>query len=370
MRVIMAAAGTGGHINPAIAIANKIKKEEPDSEIIFIGAFVGLEKDLVPRAGYELKQIESYGIARKPTTTNIKNFHKTINTSVVQAKKIIKEFKPDLIIGTGGYVCVSVGIAARLLKVPYIIHESNVLPGIATKLIARRAKKVLLGFEEAKEKLPRGTKVVVTGTPTKVEKIELTPEEIKAKKKELGFDPEKPLVIVFGGSQGAKSINLTMEEIIRKKINKTYQLMWAVGPTQYPIVKADLAKENIDIEHLENIQAANYIYNMEEILNISDLAVSRSGAMAITELEKIGTPAIFIPFPFAAENHQEYNARALEKEGAAKVILDKDLNYEILDKTILDIISDKSTLEKMSKNIAKLSVKKPEDLIYKELKVD
>ena len=251
----------------------------------------------------------------------------------------------------------------------YVIERDR-NKGIATKLIARRAKKVLLGFEEAKEKLPRGTKVVVTGTPTKVEKIELTPEEIKAKKKELGFDPEKPLVIVFGGSQGAKSINLTMEEIIRKKINKTYQLMWAVGPTQYPIVKADLAKENIDIEHLENIQAVNYIYNMEEILNISDLAVSRSGAMAITELEKIGTPAIFIPFPFAAENHQEYNARALEKEGAAKVILDKDLNYEILDKTILDIISDKSTLEKMSKNIAKLSVKKPEDLIYKELKVD
>ena len=118
----MAAAGTGGHINPAIAIANKIKKEEPDSEIIFIGAYVGLEKDLVPRAGYTLKQIESYGIARKPTPTNIKNFHKTVNTSVSQAKKIIKEFKPDLIIGTGGYVCVSVGIAARVLKVPYIIH--------------------------------------------------------------------------------------------------------------------------------------------------------------------------------------------------------------------------------------------------------
>ena len=183
MRVIMAAAGTGGHINPAIAIANKIKKEEPDSEIIFIGAYVGLEKDLVPRAGYTLKQIESHGIARKPTPTNIKNFYKTVNTSVSQAKKIIKEFKPDLIIGTGGYVCVSVGIAARVLKVPYIIHESNVLPGIATKLMARRAKKVLLGFEEAREKLPRSANTVVTGTPTKVEKIELTIEKIKKKKK-------------------------------------------------------------------------------------------------------------------------------------------------------------------------------------------
>ncbi len=370
MRVIMAAAGTGGHINPAIAIANKIKKEEPDSEIIFIGAYVGLEKDLVPRAGYTLKQIESHGIARKPTPTNIKNFYKTVNTSVSQAKKIIKEFKPDLIVGTGGYVCVSVGIAARVLKVPYIIHESNVLPGIATKLMARRAKKVLLGFEEAKTKLPRNVNTVVTGTPTKVEKIELTAEEIKEKKRELGFDPEKPLVIIFGGSQGARSINNTMEAIIRNKINKTYQLMWAVGPTQYPIVKEDLKKENIDIEHLDNIQAVNYIYNMEEVLNVSDLAVARSGAMTITELEKIGTPAIFIPFPYAAENHQEYNARALEKEEAAKVILDKDLNYEILDRTILDIISDKNTLKKMSKNIAKLSIKNPEDLIYKELKVD
>lgn len=370
MRVIMAAAGTGGHINPAIAIANKIKKEEPDSEIIFIGAYVGLEKDLVPRAGYELKQIESHGIARKLTAANLRNFHKTINTSVGQAKKIIKEFKPDLIIGTGGYVCVSVGIAARVLKVPYIIHESNVLPGVATKLMAKRAKKVLVGFKEAKDKLPKGTHVVVTGTPTKVEKIEMTDEQVKAKKKELGFDPEMPLVIVFGGSQGAKSINLTMEGIIKQKLNKTYQLMWAVGPEQYEIVKKDLEEDNINIEKLDRIQAVPYIYNMGEVLNVSDLAVVRSGAMTVTELEKIGTPAIFIPFPYAAENHQEYNARALEKEGAAKVILDKDINCDILDKTILEIISSKETLESMSKNIAKLSIKNPEDLIYKELKVD
>ena len=370
MRVIMAAAGTGGHINPAIAIANKIKKEEPDSEIIFIGAYVGLEKDLVPRAGYELKQIESHGIVRKPTFSNLKNFHKTINTSVVQAKKIIKEFKPDLIIGTGGYVCVSVGIAATVMKVPFIIHESNVLPGVATKMLAKKAKKILVGFKEAKEKLPRGTKVIVTGTPTKVEKVELTEKEVKEKKKELGFDPDMPLAIVFGGSQGAKSINITMEDIIKEKINKTYQLMWAVGPDQYKIVKEDLKKENIDIEHLERIQAVPYIYNMSEVLNVSDLAIVRSGAMTITELEKIGTPAIFIPFPYAAENHQEYNARALEDEGAAKVILDKDLNSEILDKTILEILSNEDTLKSMSKNIAKLSIKNPEDLIYKELKVD
>ena len=187
MKVVIAAAGTGGHINPGIAIANKIMTEQPNSKIIFIGTNRGLETKLVPRAGYELKTVESYGISRSLTLQNIKRLVKTIG-SIGEAKKILEEFKPDLVIGTGGYICISVCSAAKKIKIPYIIHESNVLPGVATKMLAKNAKKILVGFEEAKDRLPKAKKIVVTGTPTKVKKLNLTEDEIKEKKKKLGFN--------------------------------------------------------------------------------------------------------------------------------------------------------------------------------------
>ena len=218
MKVVIAAAGTGGHINPGIAIANKIMKEEPNSKIIFIGTPRGLEVNLVPRAGYELKTIDSYGISRELSFKNIKRLAKTLH-SITEAKNILRDFKPDLVIGTGGYICISVCLAAKKLTIPYIIHESNVLPGVATKLLAKKAKKILIGFKEAKDRLPKAKNIVYTGTPTKVKKLNLTDEEINKKKLELGFDLDKPLALVFGGSQGAQSINLSLTNIIKNKMN-------------------------------------------------------------------------------------------------------------------------------------------------------
>ena len=368
MKVVIAAAGTGGHINPGIAIANKIMKEEPNSKIIFIGTKRGLETNLVPRAGYELKTIDSYGISRELSLKNIKRLAKTIH-SITEAKNILKNFKPDLVIGTGGYICISVCTAAKRLKIPYIIHESNVLPGVATKMLSKNAEKILVGFEEAKNRLPKAKKIVFTGTPTKVKKLNLTKAQIDSKKQELGFTQEKPLVLVFGGSQGAQSINISMTNIIKNTMNTNYQIIWAAGPEQYEKVKQDLQKENIDIDKLKGIKVMPYIYNMEEIMNIADLIVSRSGAMTVTEIENVGKPAIFIPFPFAAENHQEYNARALEKQNAAKVILDKDLTAEALNATIIELTKDRKLLEQMGENAHKLSVENVEDKIYEELKM-
>ena len=313
MKVVIAAAGTGGHINPGIAIANKIMKEEPNSKIIFIGTSRGLETNLVPRAGYELKTIDAYGISREISIKNVKRLAKTIH-SITEAKSILKEFKPDLVIGTGGYICISVCMAAKKLKIPYIIHESNVLPGVATKMLSKKAEKILVGFKEAKDRLPKAKEIVCTGTPTKVKKMDFSQAEINNKKQELGFSKEKPLVLVFGGSQGAQSINKSMTDIIKNKLNENYQIIWAAGPEQYEKVKEDLQKENMDIDKINGIKIMPYIYNMEEIMNIADLIVSRSGAMTVTEIENVGKPAIFIPFPFAAENHQEYNARVLEKQ--------------------------------------------------------
>lgn len=367
MKIVIAAAGTGGHINPGIAIANKIMKEEPNSKIIFIGTPRGLEINLVPRAGYELKTIDSYGISRELSLKNIKRLAKTLH-SITEAKDILKDFKPDLVIGTGGYICVSVCLAAKKLSIPYIIHESNVLPGIATKMLSKKAQKILVGFKEAEDRLPKVKNIVYTGTPTKVKKLNFTELEINCKKRELGFSEDKPLVLVFGGSQGAQSINTSMTNIIKKQMNSNYQIIWAAGPEQYEKVEQELKNVNMDIDKLKGIRVMPYIYNMEEIMNIVDLVVSRSGAMTVTEIENVGKPAIFIPFPFAAENHQEYNARALEKNKAAKVILDKNLTAEALNATITQLTKDKEILEQMGDNAHKMSTQNVEDKIYKEIK--
>lgn len=368
MKVVIAAAGTGGHINPGIAIANKIMQEEPDSKIIFIGTNRGLENDLVPRAGYELKHIDSYGISRELSIKNIKRLYKTYK-SIGEAKKVLKDFKPDIVIGTGGYICISVGEAAKRLKIPVILHESNAFPGVAVKLLSKYAEKILLGFEEAKNRLPKANKLVVTGTPTKIKKINYSDQEKKEKLDSIQLKDKKlPIVLVFGGSQGAQSINNAILGIVEQKLNTNYQIIWAAGKGNYEQVKNELATKNIDIDSIENAKILPYIYNMQEMMNIADLVVCRSGAMTISEITILEKPAIFIPFPFAAENHQEYNARVLEKIGAAKIILDKDLNAQILNNQIGSIVANASILQSMGKNAGKIKIENVEDKIYSEIK--
>ena len=367
MKVVIAAAGTGGHINPGIAIANKIMEKEPDSKIIFIGTPRGLENDLVPRAGYELKTIDAYGINRKINLDNIKRLYKTTK-SVGEAKKILKEFKPDVVIGTGGYICVSVGIAANRLKIPIVLHESNAFPGVAIKLLSKKAKAVLLGFEDAKTRLPKAKNVVVTGTPTKIKSSKLTDEEKANLRSALMLKNELPLVLVFGGSQGARSINNAIIGIIENKLNKNYQIIWAAGKGNFENIKQQLAEKNMDIDNIENAKIMPYIYNMQEVMETSDLVVSRSGAMTITEISNLAKPAIFIPFPFATENHQEYNARVLEKVGAAKIILDKNLNYKNLNDTIELMVENKEQLKEMGKKAGRIANTNVEENIYNEIR--
>ena len=367
MRAIISAAGTGGHINPGIAIANKIMEKEKDSEIIFIGTNRGLENDLVPRAGYDLKTINAHGLERKLSIQNLKNLFETYK-SIGEAKKIIQEFKPDVLIGTGGYICVPTVMAARKMGIPVVLHESNAFPGIAVKLFKKKANKILVGFKDAKERLDNRENVVVTGNPIKLKKQNYTEAQKTKIKQELGLKLDKPVVLVFGGSQGAQSINRSFIEIIVNKKNKNYQIMWAAGPEQYDKIKNKLKEVNIDIDKIENAKIVPYIYNMEEVMNTADLVVCRSGAMTITEISVVGKPAIFIPFPFATENHQEYNARVLEKVGAAKIILDKDLNSEILGNTINRMVKDKDELKQMGENASRVAMPEVENRIYEEIR--
>ncbi len=367
MKVIIAAAQTGGHINPGIAIANKIKKENKNSEIMFIGTTRGLENDLVPRAGYELKTIEAYGINRKISMENIKNMFKTVK-GLKEAKKIIKEFNPDIVIGTGGFICGPVLMAAKKYKIPTILHESNAFPGVAVKLLSKKVDTILVGFEDAVKRLPKAKKIVVTGTPTKIKKINLSNEQRERLINELKLNKDLPIVLVFGGSQGAKSINSTLIEIIKNKTNTNYQIILASGPKQYDIIKENLAESNIDINKIKNIKIMPYIYNMEEMMNLADIIISRSGAMTTNEIAITGKPAIFVPFPFATENHQEYNARVLADVGAAKIILDKDLNATTLSNTLNEMLKDKNVLLKMGQNANKVAINDADEKIYEEIK--
>ena len=367
MKVIIAAAQTGGHINPGIAIANKIKKENKNARIMFIGTTRGLENDLVPRAGFELRTIEAYGINRKISITNIKNMFKTMK-GLGEAKKIVKEYKPDIVIGTGGFICGPVLMAAKKYKIPTVLHESNAFPGVAVKLLSKKVDTILLGFEDAKKRLPNAKKIVVTGTPTKIKKVELSQAQKEKMIQELGLKKDLPIALVFGGSQGAQSINSTLIDIIKESGNKNYQIIWASGPKQYDIIKETLKENKMDINKIENVKILPYIYNMEEMMNLVDVVVSRSGAMTITEVAITGKPAIFIPFPFATENHQEYNAKVLENVGAAKIILDKDLNKESLSNALNEILKDKNKLAQMSKNAEKVSISDVEEKIYEEIK--
>ena len=367
MRVIIAAAGTGGHINPGIAIANKIKEEEPDSEIIFVGTDRGIENDLVPRAGYKLKTVEAYGLIKKVSFSAIKNNFKTLR-GFSQAKKIVREFKPDIVIGTGGYICGGVISSAHGMGIPTMIHESNAYPGIATKFLSKKLDRILVAFNETKEYLNNMDKVVVTGTPTKVKKIDISESDKKKILQAINLSSDLPLVLAFGGSQGAQKINESLVGLIKNKMNKNYQILWAAGPKQYDIVKEEFKNEGIDIDNIPNTKIVPYIYNMTDYMNIADLIVARSGAMTITELSLVGKPAIFIPLPSRGANRQIDNAKVMEKLGAAKIITNEEVNYNNLAEMIDELVKDRNALSEMGKNANKIAIYNVEDKIYEEIK--
>ena len=367
MKVVISAAGTGGHINPGLAIANKIKEMNPKSEIVFMGTTRGLENDLVPRAGYKLKTIEAYGFQKEISISNLKNVIKTFN-SRKDVQEFFDEFKPDVVIGTGGYICVPVFNTAIKNKIPTILHESNAFPGRAVNMFAKKVDRVLVGFNETKKCLKNAENVVVTGTPTKVRKIDVSSNRKREILEAVGVKSDLPIVLIFGGSQGAQKINEAVYDIIKSKINQKYQIIWATGPKQFDIIKEQFEKDNLNINNLENTKVLPYIYNMDELMNVSDLLVCRSGAMTITEITIVGKPAIFIPLPSKMANRQEDNARVLEKIGAAKIILNENVSRDTLGNEINDIILKSDELEEMGKLALNLAPVEAIEKIYGEIK--
>ena len=363
MKVVIAAAGTGGHINPGLAIAKRICEYEKDSKIVFFGTDRGLENTLVPKAGYELEHIKAWGLKKELSLTNLKHMFETY-TSKFKVKKYLQEFKPDIVIGTGGYICGPVISSAVKLGIPTVLHESNAYPGTAVRMYASKVDVVLVGFEETIKRLPKAKRCVYTGTPTNIKKLDLTDAQKEEIINQVGLKKELPIVLIFGGSQGAKAINDSVINLLKNKLNKTYQIIWATGPNQYDIVKEEFEKNNIDIDNIENAKILPYIYNMEELMNVSSLLVCRSGAMTCTEVSIVGKPCIFVPLPSVNANRQEDNARVLEKIDAARVILNNELNFENLSDTIDSIINDNDKVAQMSNNALTLATHDVQDKIF------
>ncbi len=354
MRIMFAAGGTGGHINPAIAIAREFRKNNPNCEILFVGTKRGLESKLVPREGFDIEYIEAVGFKRKLTAENIIVAYKALS-SMFKTNNIIRKFKPDIVIGCGGYTAGPVVMEAALKKIPTLIHEQNVFPGISNKLLSSKVDTVCISFEDARKYFTKAKNVILTGNPIRPKLFTLTKNEARSS---LGVD-ERPLIIAVGGSLGAGTINNEMCELV-ENITDDVQVLWATGAREYD----EIIKKIKNVP--QNVKISPYIYNMEEVLCAADLAISRSGAITITELCASGTPSLLIPSPNVAENHQEINARSLETRGAAVVVCERDITPGLIRNKVFELIKSPLVLEEMSKNAKVLANADASDLIYKQ----
>ena len=357
MRVLFAGGGTGGHINPAISVANYIKERDNEFSALFIGTERGLETKLVPAAGYEIKYIDIRGFDRKNLLKNFSVIKKLIK-SKSDCIKILKDFKPDVVVCTGGYVSGPVAIAAKKLGIPSLIHEQNVYPGLTVKGGEKYVDYVAVSFPETIKHMKNPEKCVVTGNPIRAELLKT--EKTDARKK-LGLS-EKPFVLVFGGSLGAKKINDTMIGVIKKlQGNNDLQLLFGTGDRNYKEVSAALEGINLG----ENIKVVPYINNMSDVMAAADLVVSRSGAISLSEIAALGKASVLIPSPNVVRNHQEQNAREFEKAGAAAVIVEEDLSSDVLYDKIIAMTSDEKFLKDMSSNVKKISKTDALEELYK-----
>ena len=367
MTVAIAAGGTAGHINPALAIAGYIKNKRNDAEFLFIGNRGGMEQRLVPQAGFDIKSITISGFKRsfspKSMLENVKTVSRTF-TSSREAKKIIVEFKPDICIGTGGYVSGPVIRTAAKMGIPCIIHEQNAYPGITNKMLAKSVKKVMLAVPDAKKYFDKNVDFVITGNPVRQEILTAKKEESR---KELGLD-NRPVVLSFGGSLGARKINEAVADLVaRSGIDGRYQHIHAYG--SYGDWFPQLVEEKgTDIADCSNLDIRPYIDNMPTCMAAADLVICRAGAITLSEIQAMGKPAILIPSPNVAENHQYHNAMALVNAGAADIIEEKDLTGAALMRKTDKMLLNPEKLEKYSENSRKMAITDANERIYSVVK--
>lgn len=338
MKVIFAGGGTGGHVFPAIAIADEVKKLDPAAEILFIGTKEKIESRLIPQKGYQFRTIWISGFQRKLSLDNLL-FPAKVLVSLLQSLILLKSEKPDVVVGTGGYVCGPVLYIASMLGIPTVVQEQNSLPGVTTRLLSARATEVHLMFESAVQYLKRSDNVKITGNPTR---DILGSISRSAALDHFGFLGSKKNLLILGGSLGALSINNAVVRCLKELGNAGIQIIWQTGERDFDRIKS-LAQEFLDIRVYKFIESMEYAYAA------ADLALCRAGAITIAELTRLGVPTVFIPYPYAAANHQVENAKAIVNANAAEMILDHEADRKTCE-VVLGLIRDDERLRVMHEN--------------------
>lgn len=357
MRVILSGGGTGGHIYPALALAEVIKQHEPEAEFLYVGSERGVESHIVPATGMAFEQLTVQGFKRSLSLDNIKTVNLFLK-AVRQSKKIIKDFKPDVVVGTGGYVAGAVVYAAQRMHMPTVIHEQNSVAGVTNKFLARGATKIGVAFDVAKQQFPAG-KATLVGNPRaqQVAHIKST-----FSWQSLGLRDDKATLLIFGGSQGAPAINLAVIDAINEFNLRQYQVVVVTGPKRYDNVLNKLSEQKISAA--DNVRIVPYIDNMPEVLAKTDAIVSRAGATSIAEITALGIPSILVPSLHVTGNHQTKNAQSLVDDGAALLVTETELTGQSLvdaaDKLLLnEIISDN-----MAAQVVKVGMTDAGDRLY------
>ena len=357
MNVIFTCGGTGGHINPAIAVANMWKARYPDSKILFIGAVGGMEEKLVPKAGYELKTLPGGGLSRSLSFAGIKKNVKVmynLMSSVSRCKKIIREFKADIVVGTGGYASFPALMAAGMLKIPSCVHESNAVPGLTTRMAERWASKILICFPQSARYYKDQSKVQIVGMPVHSQFLHGSKQ---ASREELGLENNRPVILSAFGSLGAKAMNEMTAELLRleKEAGYPFQHIHAVGKFGWEWLPALVKEKGVDTEN-GSVFLKEYIYNMPTVMTAADIVIGRAGSSSLNEIAAAGIPCILIPSPNVTANHQEKNARALEEQGAAVVMLESECTAQGVMDQINRLLNDSDAYSRMRSALLGMAV--------------
>ncbi|MDY5613278.1 undecaprenyldiphospho-muramoylpentapeptide beta-N-acetylglucosaminyltransferase [Dysosmobacter sp.] len=367
-RVIFTCGGTAGHVNPAIALAQLMHEKDPETVFLFVGAERGLEKDLVPKAGYDFRTVHISSFHRSMKPKEIKhNLVSLYNLTRAprEAKAILREFRPDVVIGTGGYASYPMVKAAAKAGIPTAVHESNMVPGLTTEMLEPFADRIMVGFESCRQHYKHPDKVIVTGTPVRGDFFDLTKEQAKQK---LGVDDGRPLIVSFWGSLGASGMNRQMADFLALETAKEpFHHIHGAGKGGYPVILELLKEKGADLEKHPALQVREYIYDMAQVMRAADLVVCRAGASTISELTALGVPALIVPSPYVTNNHQEKNARVLEEAGGAAVLLEKDSSGQALFQAACGILRDPEKLAGMEKAMAALGIRDATERIYQTI---
>lgn len=358
MRIIVSAGGTGGHIYPALAIINKFKEKEKNLEVLYIGTHNRMEKDLIPARGIKYEAIEIYGFSKRDILLDIKNIF-LIKKAYKRCIEIMKEFKPDLVLGIGGYVTFPVIKAANKLGIKTFIHEQNSISGKTNKALAKNVDLIGVSFKESiKDYKNAKGEVFYSGNPCGENALSLDPMD----KTKLGFKKNKKLVVVVAGSLGSASVNNKMKNFLHTIDDKSkYEVLYITGKSLY--------EEFIEGEDFgEHVKVLPYLDNLPALLKNTDLIITRAGASTMSEILSLNLPAIFIPSPYVANNHQYYNALEIKNNGGGELLEEKDLTSETLTNKINEVLNDDKKYLGMKENLKKMSMNNSSDVIYKKLK--